>query len=241
MKIRAEHRVAVSQEKEQNKRKMPPRTLELLRANAEKREHDADAERVLIQTFEKIAALNWREAVPHTAFKPLRQVLERISRPVRETEMNEEEISRYYERRTLKLQRSLANGLKPAYVHDVVFLAELTSAEWEMSEEDFYTAITENWPQPKIQDPSPVKHHMATCVVCREQFQTQRADQKNCSARCRNKASYRRGRRGNPKSVGLIDTLRGNQVPEGTENKQVDPALLVAKTDGCPTGYTSAF
>jgi hypothetical protein len=52
------------------------------------------------------------------------------------------------ERNLLKLRRCLANGWKATCPHDVVFFARLTRDEETISSEQFYNAMTHDWPTP---------------------------------------------------------------------------------------------
>jgi hypothetical protein len=243
MQVTMEDRAIAQVEREKSKRKMTSGAIAKMRLAIEAKQHQIEAERVFIEMFERIVALNWRQDSPPSDFWPLRQVLERISRPVNETEMTRGQVDRYYDRRTLKLQHSLANGWKPKFVHDVAFLAELTPEEWALSDEAFYAAMTENWPEAKREDANETEQHMwtATCVVCGGHFPAQRRDAKYCKPGCRNRASYQRGRRGNPRSRLGIDTLSLNQHLQVIDNQLVPDAVVATELHGGLTGHTSAI
>lgn len=64
------------------------------------------------------------------------------------------------------------------------------------------------------------------CEVCGTKFLAKRQDARICSDRCRNKASYRNGRRGNPNVA--IDTDNQRSPSDATENKELTEANFEA-------------
>lgn len=134
MRITEADRVAARAGREQ-KRKMSARSVTRLREMIAERQRHTEAEQKILAAFNLLRKDHWT----------MRQVLERLSRPVKQG-MSPEELNRYYDRRVLKLRRCLAMGWKLSCVSDVRLFAALTREEEVMSDDRFYEMLTANWP-----------------------------------------------------------------------------------------------
>lgn len=140
MIVTDQDRIAAREERDGHRHKMSAVAAQRMRYRAEQLDRALKAEEQFLKKFNELERDSWT----------MRQLLERISRPAAEASMAEEEIDEYYDRRTLKLRRCLAMGWKPKHIHDIVFFAELTPAEAEMSTDNFYEAMTANWPEAQV-------------------------------------------------------------------------------------------
>ena len=190
MQITEKDRIAARLEREQSKRKMSVKAVEKIRDLAQEKKRDAEAEQQFAAQFERLEKDSWA----------LRQLLERMSRPAKESNMTEQEIDSLYDRRTLKLRRCLAKGWRPESVRDVVFFAELTPAESNLSSERFYDLMSKDWPTLEVAEftsacqpngggkPTPEYRKTKVCPRCSKRFPFQRSSAVYCSERCRQRA-----------------------------------------------------
>lgn len=224
MQITEADRIAARAERE-IKRRMSAKAASRLRKMAENRLRQEAASQRFIADFARLRKDDWT----------LRRLLERISRPVKERQMSPDEVNRYFCRRSLKLRRCLANGWEPQSVQDVQFFAELTLAEQALSDDAFFQLFTKDWPN--VQGAAPIdavkvsRRQMGrTCVQCGKKFLANRADAEHCSSGCRNKASYGRGHRGNPRGPSQIPDLSA-VIDTLSQKSTLEPALLQPHTD----------
>jgi hypothetical protein len=156
MIVTEQDRIAARQEREGHRHKMSSVAAQRMRHRAEQLDRALKAEEQFLKKFNQLERDSWT----------MRQLLERISRPAAEASMTKAEIDEYHDRRTLKLRRCLAKGWKPNHIHDIVFFAELTPAEAEMSTDNFYEAMTANWPEAQVKVGSPEAEKKAPSKEC---------------------------------------------------------------------------
>lgn len=171
---------------------MSVKAVERMRGLADERKREAEAEQRLVAEFTRLPKDSWT----------MRQVLGRITRPATEARMTAKEIDDYYDRRTLKLRRSLASGLRPTSAFDAVFLAELTPEEERLSEGLFYELMTRNWPKGQRKSESAATPEATECALgsqccraVRRRGHPVSGRSRFCSSACRGRARLLRKQR----------------------------------------------